>query len=917
VKYCCCTPRRLQAVTEGGVLNGISFLEVNDTDAPAQALRQRTLVVHLLKAPGAAVTGFDIVIDGGVRYPSVGVLWVTAGDALPAGESPALLAGVDDPSRVLVVRTDGTGDYSRYTLRIVAHGAATAPTGFDPQLATVDFSFKVECPSDFDCRQDCFCPPTPAVLPPINYLAKDFDSLRQLMLDRISLLAPGSVDSRTADLGVALVEVLAHVGDRLSYRQDAIATEAYLGTARSRISLRRHARLVDYRIGEGRNAQVYVQVTVAGSGVPLPAGTPLLTAAPPLPDRVDIGDPRLQPLYDAGAVEVFETTADALLDADVAELSFWTWGELDCCLSIGATSATLLGPHRTLRVGDVLILAEKLSPTTGTSADADLTHRAAVRLTNVVVGEDPSGGRFADPPTNDPVEITAITWDPADALAFPLCVSALTKAGGQLQVGVAWGNIVLADHGRTLDPQTLGPVPTPALHFAPKQGCGCTTSADDAVTTATDDAVPVRFRPTLAQRPLTFAAVPDVPVLFTSPATPGLITDIASLDFDKIRAWLEGHGYSFSATGAVVQGLPGDWSVSDGTTVLRLTHRENDIVVTGRRAPAGLLGAGSAPAAPALKVIEPSTGGTKTSWDVLPDLLESGATSPDLVVEIDTDGTAVLRFGDGTRGLRPTVGATFEATYRIGNGAVGNVAATAIAHLVSDDKNLKSVTNPMAAAGGVEPETPLAIRRDAPQAYLVQERAVTESDYADMAARTPGVAHAVATQRWTGSWYTVYVTADREGGAAVDDDFAATVVDDLEAYRMAGYDVDVVGPTLVALKIELFVCVLAPYLRADVHQALLVRLGSHVGPDGVRGLFHPDNFTFGQPVYLSVVVAAAQEVPGVQSVAVTTFARAVDDAGTGLITGQLPMGRTELAQCANDPNFPDHGVLSVTLGGGR
>jgi hypothetical protein len=46
---------------------------------------------------------------------------------------------------------------------------------------------------------------------------------------------------------VALVETLAYVGDHLSYTQDAVATEAYLGTARRRTSLRRHARLLDYR----------------------------------------------------------------------------------------------------------------------------------------------------------------------------------------------------------------------------------------------------------------------------------------------------------------------------------------------------------------------------------------------------------------------------------------------------------------------------------------------------------------------------------------------------------------------------------------------------------------------------------------------------------------------------------------------
>ena len=36
------------------------------------------------------------------------------------------------------------------------------------------------------------------------------------------------------DVGVMLVDLLAYVGDQLSYYQDAVATEAYLGTARQR-----------------------------------------------------------------------------------------------------------------------------------------------------------------------------------------------------------------------------------------------------------------------------------------------------------------------------------------------------------------------------------------------------------------------------------------------------------------------------------------------------------------------------------------------------------------------------------------------------------------------------------------------------------------------------------------------------------
>jgi hypothetical protein len=50
---------------------------------------------------------------------------------------------------------------------------------------------------------------------------------------------------RREDLTIALLELLAWAGDKLSYEQDAVANEAYLNTARPRISMRRHRRLAD------------------------------------------------------------------------------------------------------------------------------------------------------------------------------------------------------------------------------------------------------------------------------------------------------------------------------------------------------------------------------------------------------------------------------------------------------------------------------------------------------------------------------------------------------------------------------------------------------------------------------------------------------------------------------------------------
>ena len=87
-------------------------------------------------------------------------------------------------------------------------------------------------------------------------------------------------------------------------------------------------------------------------------------------------------------------------------------------------------------------------------------------------------------------------------------------------------------------------------------------------------------------------------------------------------------------------------------------------------------------------------------------------------------------------------------------------------------------------------------------------------------------------------------------------------------------------------------------------------------PDGRRGLFHPDNFSFGQPVHLSPLYAAAQAVAGVRSVVVTQFQRLDNPGGDALAQGFLPLGRLEIARCDNDPNFPDRGRFRLVLEGG-
>ena len=72
-----------------------------------------------------------------------------------------------------------------------------------------------------------------------------------------------------------------------------------------------------------------------------------------------------------------------------------------------------------------------------------------------------------------------------------------------------------------------------------------------------------------------------------------------------------------------------------------------------------------------------------------------------------------------------------------------------------------------------------------------------------------------------------------------------------------------------------------------------------------------------QTVYLSHFYAAAQAVPGVASVEITKFQRKGDDDPMPLATGKIELGRLEIARLDNDPNFPERGVLRLTMGGGR
>jgi baseplate J-like protein len=1076
VIYQCCDEKRKAAVLGNPALNGIDYLEVLGFDADPLGLPPQTiLMVRCLKPAPAGLTPDNIIIAGGESITGVKAVWATPATTPPApmtAAQKAFFTSLANAAEVLLVGTSTAGDFSPYILRLVNSAAQAAGdpftvtevlSGFDPQLAEVEFSFKVECPPFFDCKpQPPDCPPNLPAPPGINYLAKDYGSFRTVILDRLSQLLPAWGATTEADLGIALAELIAYVGDSLSYKQDAVVTEAYLQTARSRISLRRHARLVDYHVHDGCNARTWLQLQVNASVV-LHTGTAFNTYAPSMPPKVK-GNERAA--LDAGVI-VFESMQDAELFPEHNEMSFYAWGDANCCLPRGATEATLRGTFNNLKIGDVLIFQEMVGPQTGNKADADVRHRCAVRLTRVTT-RDAAGKLLVDPlfekgtglpitsAAQQPTPVTEIQWSTDDALPFPVCISSKfldskQKEQSLVDVCKVFGNVVLADHGVTLKDIDLGIVPRPALFCPPGL-------AADRCHPAPPVPIPVRYRPVVPDSPITQAVSLQVAGSPVTPAIVHLLTNsLVTLTDDKglialtVQAktplsWPNLFGVIANQnTGdpakfdlAVIYnppgGAPGMSSppVLEKLTGLSLNSADPGFVVTQVNTHSRFIKVPSAPPGPApagfpttpamlstggttdlkdtgattyltvepkpaatwppsfgvlvqddissplqfnlLMVYAPLTGGigvpapvvverftalslgtiaaktassglvtvksfesepnlTLSAYDLLhydantatpvitltgvlgsvsktwtaeQDLLADGATDTHFVVEIESDGTARLRFGDDVNGQRPASDSTFTATYRVGNGAAGNVGTDTL--VFCGDLNVAKCTNPLPASGGTDSETPSQIHRRAPQAFMTQERAVTMDDYEDVTEKNAQIENSVATLRWTGSWYTVFITAEPKGNAPLTPALRKELKHTVNQYRLAGQDIELEPPQYVSLEIDMTVCVDPGYFRSDVERAL---------KNVLTDLFCPDRFTFGQPVYLSPVYGAARTIAGVTSVVATVFQPQGVPTPIFLARGEIPLGPFQIARLDNDPSLPDHGQLTLTMQGGK
>lgn len=648
---------------------------------------------------------------------------------------------------VIHISLDDYGDWAPY--RLIISESAWSALDIDPVFSSVIFSFKVDCPNDIDCKQHLPGFEKFPALRDFDYQSKDFESFKQVMFDRLPSTIPDWWDRAEADFGIALIDILAYTADRMSYYQDRVAADSHLATARSRESVAKHLKLIDYRLDPGETATVYEHFKV-DHDITIPAGIEVETAA--LSYETPVTFTLRKPFY-------------AYMELN--QLKLYDFSHPSLLIPKGALQITVMGKPKGLDKGSLLVLENGED---GTKLKRHLVELSTKpRSTKTATEED----------------ITILAWEDSFALPWDLLLSK----------GRILGNIVKLHHGRS-DKNTF------------------------------------------------------------------YVRDVLK-DYDLEEGPL---GY--------IDGHPMICLKIDGVL-----------------------------------------------WRQVASLKESMPYDMHYqILDLDNGKNRIL-FGDNENGIRPGKYSMVEIEYHTGLGMSGNVAAGMLVRLAgSEEDKLKGIEknfNPFAAEGGREPETEEHAKLWGPKKVREQKRAVTLDDYAKEAMDVPGVSRAVARFVWTGSWVTVRVTIDPQGTVEVNDELKIAIFEHLNSRKMAGYDIQIFPARYVPLKIRISFCLMKTAFRDQVLRDLKSALGNSIGIDGIKGFFHPDNWTFAQNVELSELYAAIARVQGIECAEVLEFKRLRREQSNEIATGIISMKWDEIAMLDNNRSFPEHGKLDLELVGGR
>lgn len=233
-------------------------------------------------------------------------------------------------------------------------------------------------------------------------------------------------------------------------------------------------------------------------------------------------------------------------------------------------------------------------------------------------------------------------------------------------------------------------------------------------------------------------------------------------------------------------------------------------------------------------------------WNEVPSFYGQAATAQVFMVTRSPDQTVTtVTFGDGVNGARlPSGTGNVVANYRYGSGEA-SPSAGLLTTIGQPQLNLASIQNPVPVSGGQDPQTADDVRTAAPASVVTFGRAISATDYEQVAAQATGVNRAVATQRTP---VTVYVGGDPAAVASVNMALAGTGDPNRRVMVAAANAIELtLSGTLV----------LAPGQSGSAVQK--------AAQEALASLFSPGSMGIGQRLYRSALDAALM-VPGVIAV---------------------------------------------------
>ncbi|WP_298770740.1 hypothetical protein [uncultured Shewanella sp.] len=590
-----------------------------------------------------------------------------------------------------------------------------------------------------------------SAVPRLDYRAKDYDTFKQLIETELTHNIPDWRDRNAADMMVMLTEVLAYTGDMLSYKQDAVATEAYLSTARFDLSLQRHCRLLDYAIEKNTTARAWVTVLV-DAAITLPPRSLFFCGGDeqcPVLSLFEYQDRQ------GGKEVVFEAMDEAHCLPEYNHLIPYDFGIQDYVIPKGCQTLAVKGKINIKKGQLVALMDNQLQ-----------SSPQVVRLMQ-------EGVYHTDPLSEQ--AYTQLYWYAHDALI----------ESWQAQTSYLCANVLLVDRGETLPFEKLTLYLRNAQYFAQ-----------------------------LSHTHLVHGNRLDVTQFNNEAASDGI-------------------------------------KQSSVTATPQLQVIESQVSVDPESFCNGVL--------------------PNQYWTNVTDFLDSTPNAKHVVLD-EHQGMAELRFGDGLFGAFPNIFNYFYASCRITPNKDHQIAAGKInqvylpEHLDIAIEAVTEIKNLHPVGDSRSKHSAQAIKLAAPVQHRQRLNLVLSQDYIDLMLADNRVENVCFEKAWSGSHEVYYFYLHPRNEANLEE-VIPYFMQQFERYKVLNQRVVIHLFSPLLLKMSVNITVAAGHSMPALHQGLTL----HLSDDAQMGIFAPERFSFGTPLYASEILETLLNIEGVENVQLSAF----------------------------------------------